>query len=409
MTRIAKETAIEQATQCRGHQAGFSLAELLIVLVVFFVFSAAAVSLVRQHIPLFASQQSQSSLNFSMRNAAAQMQIDIVNAGNGFYTGADVAGWPVGVTINNTNAANTNCYNATTKTYGPGCFDSLTVIATARNTAPANIVDSSGNPIPTSSPVSTSTATDLYLKPSGTMTAAALAAALTDTGGNPVQILIVTGDGTRMTTAILTGTPSVTGGIVHIQHRKTQAVNGGTDESGGGGYNNCPNRYDPVTCDDPLGISTGNDGKDQADPTKHVNHPEEVTLTDQFDSTSWVLKLAPITYDVDASDPANPKLRRTDPDDCKSGCTIAEQIIGFKVGASVWNSTKTDDTTYSYNSSADYSSIWSNVRAVRLTLIGRTDPNGATANFTNAFDGGNYRIEALSVVINPRNLSMNDR
>jgi len=42
-------------------------------------------------------------------------------------------------------------------------------------------------------------------------------------------------------------------------------------------------------------------------------------------------------------------------------------------------------------------------------LIGRTNPSGnVDEKFRNTFDQGPYKIQALSVVINPRNLSMND-
>jgi hypothetical protein len=114
-----------------------------------------------------------------------------------------------------------------------------------------------------------------------------------------------------------------------------------------------------------------------------------------------VLKLSPITYQVDATDPTDPKLTRT-----QGGQTnvIAEQIIGFKVGAAVWNGTT--DVTYSFDAST-YNHDWSLIRAVRVSMIGRT-PADSTNNFRNSFDGGAYKIESVSVVINPRNLSMND-
>ncbi|MBI3669729.1 MAG: hypothetical protein HY237_08120, partial [Acidobacteria bacterium] len=49
------------------------------------------------------------------------------------------------------------------------------------------------------------------------------------------------------------------------------------------------------------------------------------------------------------------------------------------------------------------------VRAVRVSLIGRTPPvTDPTFKFRNTFDGGPYQIQGLSVVVNPRNLSMKD-
>jgi prepilin-type N-terminal cleavage/methylation domain-containing protein len=65
--------------------AGFSLVELTVAMAVFLVVGGAAVALVKMHIPLFTSQQNQTGLNLSMRNSVAQMQIDVVNGGTGYY------------------------------------------------------------------------------------------------------------------------------------------------------------------------------------------------------------------------------------------------------------------------------------------------------------------------------------
>ena len=101
---------------------------------------------------------------------------------------------------------------------------------------------------------------------------------------------------------------------------------------------------------------------------------------------------------------------------------IAEQVIGFRVGASVRNGSV--DTPYNFNASqksvangcalpvdqCGYDSDWSKVRAVRVSLIGRTQPNSDPNNpYKNSFDGGPYKIQGVSVTINPRNLSMNDQ
>ena len=171
-----------------------------------------------------------------------------------------------------------------------------------------------------------------------------------------------------MTTTILTSDAVVTGGKVKLMHNSTN----------GDGTNSSTN--------DPLALSNS------ADSNK---------LGVQFCNTDWVLKVSPITYQVDASDPTNPKLTRT-----QGGQTavIAEQVIGFKVGAAVWNGT-TDDT-YSFDANT-YLHDWSLIRAVRVSLIGRTQAD-ITNNFRNSFDQGPYKIESVSVVINPRNLSMND-
>jgi hypothetical protein len=87
---------------------------------------------------------------------------------------------------------------------------------------------------------------------------------------------------------------------------------------------------------------------------------------------------------------------------------IADQIIGFKVGASVFTSAGGGASgAYRYDGPAAYKARA--VRSIRVSVIGRTPPTQFTASsFRNTFDGGRYKIEALSLVVNPRNLSMND-
>jgi hypothetical protein len=257
------------------------------------------------------------------------------------------------------NPAGTSCYNATTKTYGATCFDTLNVIATDPLTPAANVSDGAGGC------TNTNTATTMYLTTASAAAATALAANFKT--GN--QILLVKGDGSQMTTTILTANGAVANtNMVKLVHNITNAD----------GTNSITN--------DPLAIS---------------NTADSGVLGVQFCTTDFALKLAPITYSVDASSNTNPKLIRT-----QNGTsnTIAEQIIGFKVGASIWNGTT--DTTYSFDANT-YNHNWSSIRSVRVSLIGRTAAT-SSGNFQNTFDQGNYKVEAISVVINPRNLSMND-
>src|SRR5690349_20913421 len=98
----------------RKRLAGFSLVELMVAIAVFMVIGGAAVALVKQHMPLFTSQQNQTGMNIALRNAVAQMQVDVVNAGTGYYQGVNIPSWPIAVTIVNS-APGTGCYDATTK------------------------------------------------------------------------------------------------------------------------------------------------------------------------------------------------------------------------------------------------------------------------------------------------------
>jgi hypothetical protein len=112
---------------------------------------------------------------------------------------------------------------------------------------------------------------------------------------------------------------------------------------------------------------------------------------------------------VDASDSADPKLVRST--NSASPEILAEQIIGFKIGASLWNGTATGASDYyKFNNYSCNAYDPSQIRALRVSPIARTSPTFASEfNFHNSFDNGNYQIQALSVGINPRNLSMNDQ
>jgi hypothetical protein len=341
---------------------------------VFLIIGTAAMQVFRAHVPLFTAQQSQSSLNFALRNAAAQMQIDVVNAGNGFYTGADIAAWPVGVTIKNNYAGSTSCYDPATQTYGADCFDELNIIAT-------DVTVPLGHPDPNGSDPCGNPANDMANSSilSVTPTAGTLAdySSHFKTGD---QILVVKSDGSQYATVTLTKDASVTGSVVKLQHNPTGADGTNTQDSG----------------NDALGISWLPNNK----------------LGTQFCSTDWVLKLAPIKYYVNASDPSNPKLmRRLTLSNTEE--VVAEQIIGFKVGASVRTANSDSDFRYKAdNAPTDdpmgYSNDWTSIRAVRITIIGRTPPITGPTQYHNGFDQGPYKVEALSVVVNPRNLSMND-
>jgi len=335
---------------------GFSLVELMVAMAIFLVVGGAAVELAKRHVPLFTSQQNQTGLNLAMRNGVAQMQIDVVNAGTGYYQGVNIPSWPIGITVLNS-APGTGCFDAAANTYTSTCFDTLNVIAMDQNTPPSNPSDIGANCVST-------TSSSLFVTPVGATTLTQLAADF-HTGD---QLLLVKSDGSQMTTTILTSDGLVTGGKVKLAHNPT-----GVD-----GTN--------TTSADPLALSN------TADSNK---------LGTQFCNTDWVLKLSPITYSVDASDPTDPKLVRT-----QNGqpSVIAEQIIGFKVGASIWNGTT--DNTYSFDA-ASYNHDWSLIRSVRVSMIGRTQSDMGNT-FRNSFDGGPYKIQSISVVINPRNLSMND-
>ena len=351
-------------------EAGFSLLELLVAMAVFVVVGGAAFLLFMRQQPFAAQEQNQVGLSIGLRNAMTQLQNDLVNAGTGMFPGANIPSWPVGVAIIN-NVPGGDCFNAATQTYSASCFDSISVVAANLSVPPIHADGAGGC---TASNQATTTA-----DPATGFTAAQTAANYS--AGD--QILLLAGNGKLFTTVVLTQAPQVSGSYVQFTHAAT-AANGSN-----------------TAANDPLGIST-----DSGDANN--------MLSSSFCTTDWIIKLAPITYAVNASNSANPILTRTQNGNT---ATVMEQVIGFKIGATIWNnSTDTVSTQYNYNA-ATYTNNTANdeaynftlVRSIRVSLIGRTKPSSdPNYTFRNTFDGGPYQIQGVGIVINPRNMSMRD-
>lgn len=337
--------------------------EILVALAVFAIISAAAFQLFGNHARVFSVQQDLAGLNLSLRNALTMIQLDVSNAGTGVFVGANVPSWPIGVTVQN--SVTGGCFDPATNTYTAACFDILHVVAADPNTPALHPTDIGTNCVSTTSSVA-------FANPAPGETAAQTAAHFS--AGD--QLLFVKGDGSLMTSVVLSQDGQPSGNKVQLQHNPTAA-----DGTGG----------------DPLFITNNPNNK----------------LGTTFCDNDWVIKLRPVSYRVNAADPNNPMLERV-----VSGVAdvVADQVIGFKVGATLWNGgTSTEPYYYdaaSYNtdgvsgsSAFDYTLI----RSIRISLIGRTRPNpDPTYTFRNTFDDGRYQILGASMVVNPRNLSMRD-
>jgi prepilin-type N-terminal cleavage/methylation domain-containing protein len=404
--------------------AGFTMLELLIALLIFGTISGAVFSLVAKNQPIFGQQQNLAEVNISLRNAIAQMQLDIANAGANYYSGVNIPNYPVGLVVtNNVVPSGGDCRSGSN--YGSTCFDSFSIITADTNTPPTNPWSSTLSSIDTSvanSTIPNTTYGTVYLSPSGSGTgygpgasapAAVTAAAALYSAGD--QILFVTGDGSHFTTAKLAiaGTPAKLGGAsgnwyVLLTYGPTL---GGLPSAGTAGHNTpSPTASNQHPCaNDWYNLTTNSD-------TTYT------MLTNSFSNSDYVLRILPINYGVDLTDPTNPVLTRTVAGTTPTLAqkTLATQIIGFKLGASLYNNANDQDTTqYSFDASqynpgttsttaAPYN--YTLVRSLMISLIGRTKPaTDPTYKFRNTFDSGAYEIQGVSAVINPRNMSMLDR
>ncbi|MGB6200420.1 MAG: type II secretion system protein [Candidatus Acidiferrales bacterium] len=379
----------------RPQSAGFTLLELMVAMAVFLIIGGVTLGLFAEHVPLFNRQQDQAALNIQIRNSIMQLQTDVVNGGSGYVTGTDLPAGVLGVTITNSNPA-TACNTPSTYTYSSKCFDTLNVINVDPSVSAAH-PDSgtfANGYATTASDCITSNSSTIYVYPPTGLTAASLLTEYQNAYNNSAEkeLLLINAAGTKMTTIMLSSAPSATSvknGVTAIKLSYNV-----TTSSGGN-----------TAANDPLNISiTGNGNPMLGDGN--------------YCSTDYVLDLAPITYNVNTSIASDPELIRT-----QGGVAtvLAQQVIGFKVGAMLWdvNTTctgdptmATDSPTYCYDSSNDstgYSSQWTKVRSVQISLIGRTNPDGgAEYTYRNGFDSGPYQIEGVNAVINPRNMSMND-
>ena len=394
---MTKSLRGEQPTARLAGSAGFSLIELAVAMAVFLVVSITSFTLFSRHEALLSQEQGIAGLNIGLRNALAQLQIDVVNAGSGQIMGPNVPAWPVGVTIINSNPA-TACNITTTNPpqYTASCFDQLNVVMVDANTPPIQPTNLCTSPMSTSTGTTVVGTIPTVINPAtGSNWTNAQVAAKYLSGD---QVLFVKGtvSGTAYlyTTAVLSAAGSVSASPAGVQLTFHSTLAGGSNTNGS------PPANDPISMT--------------------INAPAS-ELTDTYCSTDFILRLQPIKYSVSVTNAKDPALMRT-----QSGTTstVMDQVIGFKVGAATWNSSNSSSnfeycynntiTTAAYcdapnNSIFGYGSDYTLVRSVRVTIIGRTTPStDPLYTYRNPFDGGAYQIRGSSIVVDPRNLTMNN-
>lgn len=399
--------------------AGFTLVELLMAAAVFLIIASTAFSLFNQHLVLANRQENLSSVNIGIRNAMAQMEMDLAAGGQnvlgGVQTGAPVFG--VGVSIQN------NVPNATgvpTCQMNPdwsypipsACYDAMTIYmlkpcsAAGGTTAPVLVISDPGN-----SQESLSSSSIIWGNDPNT------GASLSNDSScfkNGDEILVVqfpnTGQSTIqcdnnafnycMAVVTLTKDAQVSGGKIELQHNPTGAGS------------------------DPLGLL--NNGTTTNSFTKANG------LGIGYNNGAFIVDLGTaantVSYSVQANpnNAADPQLVRCTNNTCTA---VADQVIGFKIGAALWDSTQSTDLASYYYNAANYCSQsvtpnpdcstspqandpydFSLVRAIRLSLIARTPPasDQSVYNFKNGFDGGPYLVQQGAIVVDLRNMSNNE-
>jgi prepilin-type N-terminal cleavage/methylation domain-containing protein len=382
-------------------QRGNTLLELLIALAILLTISAAAFGLFNSMQLANTNLQAQQGLSMALRSAESQLQLDLANAGNGYFQGVNVPSWPVGVTIvNNWVAPGSSCYVNGSYTFK--CFDQLNIVAADPIRYPAvNPTDISGDANPASCPATYTTGsgtTIVYALPASGLSLPQTQANFSV--GDQLLFLHSTTTGTLLTTSTVTN--------VGLNSANT-AVALTINQTLANGSNTMTN--------DPLDI-TACDGN-ACPPAGSPNY-----FGTNFCGTSdWIVKLTPIEYYVQSTGNSNNPWQLVRQ---QNGVVtdVMDQIIGFKVGASVWNAVdtgsgfSTNAPYYNYQAStyqlggSGIAEAWnfSLVRSVRISMIARSAPSTASVpgTYHNAFDQGPYQVRGAAIIVSPRNLSMND-
>ena len=424
-----------------GRLRGFTLIELMVAMAVFLVIAGTAFSVFDQHMQMVTHQESLSGVNLALRNVTGQLQMDLAGAGQNLLAGAgqnlpsELGDFATGVVIQNSVSP---VQGGTGAACAPGagyaypvpssCFDSITIFgpqnvgcAATTNGQPPILEISNTENISSSSTI---VATDPN-------SAANLATDATCFKSGDELLLIQLPSGTSNPTCDataqqftycisavkLTATPTVVSGNLNLTHTLT---------SSSGAPTGCPGS----SCGDPQGIvynAESSTGYNFQEALSHSFSSPGAYVVDVGSSTSQ------ISYSVvvNPSNSADAQLQRCS----SSGCAVlADQIIGFKVGAALWSNEangQPDIANYFYDSSKYCSAFFAGancndvpltvmdendgydfslIRAVRISLIGRTTPDtdAVLAKFSNGFDNGPYLVQQASVIVDLRNMSIGD-
>ena len=403
---------------------GFSLTELMIAMAVFVIVAGAAFSLFGQQAGIATQQQTLSGVNIGLRNAVSQLEMDMAGGGGNLLAGVQNATpFYMSVIINNNipGVAAACTPDSTTWAYpiASACYDSLTILSPNNSLA---------KPC-TTGPVGYAQALPLALNASADLTSASTVTAddAISTANDAADLACFKNGDELLFIQPATGAACDVSGIAINYCLNVATLT--ADSTWGGGGITLQVSASGTTSADPLGIIYESGGG-----TYFTN-----ALADNFPSPgSYVVDLGTgsnaVTYTVmvNPSKANDPQLVRCPGTACTSSTAqvVTDQVIGFKVGADLWNgksvTTGTDIANFNYNGSTYCSDAMSGVdctitppaaydpydftlvRAVRVSVIGRTTPQSDKtihSVFLNGFDSGPYLVQQSSAVVDLRNLS----
>lgn len=420
--------------------AGFTLIELLVAMVVFLIVAGTAFSAFDQHMQTITEQESLSGVNLALRNATAQLQMDLASAAQNLLQGAMSGGLAVppfsaGVIINDNVPAVqggplANCAPTGGTWAYPvpsSCFDSITIFAPKGCAVLAMAADKGNENLNTS--------TTMYATDPDDATLNNVSDATCFHSGDELLVIAEASGGGTVACGSQASPTSWSYCITAVTLTAQATVPGGagTDiklpinvTSSSGARNGCPG----ASCSDPLDLLSNARGDNNFTNALGSYFVPGLAYIVDVGTTSNLITYQVQVNPVSANDA---QLERCD----NYGCAVlADQIIGFKVGAALssgWDSdtTEPDAANYFYDDSK-YCSEWvpagasvdcstvpppandafdySLVRAVRVSLIARTAPHQDPTlnNFANGFDGGPYLIQQASTIVDLRGISISD-
>lgn len=433
---MAKDFESTKALRMSGTERGFTLIELIVAMAVFVIVAGTAFTIFGKHEEYAVRQEGLSSVNIGLRNAIAQMQMDLSGGGQNLLATAPGAAPPfsLGVIVQNnmpgTAAACTPNANTWAYPIPSACYDGF-MIVNPKGCAVLSLVAPSGLALSSTNSMSV---TDNSTAPNLTSDAACFQT------GDELLVLTESNTETLLTCNTTSGEQSEYCMSVVTLTNKGQAVPTASPTSitldynppaTNGGPSGCPG----ATCSDALGViyqAYGNGGNNYGNALESGTFPNGAYVVDLGPASNQ------ISYSVqlNPSDATDPQLVRCTAPlalcSAATGQVLADQVIGFKVGAALWdNEDQEDIASYFYNAAnycngsvpvaaptnctatpppANDRDDYALVRSIRISMIGRTKPESDMTlnNFKNGFDNGPYLVQQASVAVDIRNMSNTD-